>query len=111
MNQRLTLVAAILFFGVAIAAGYLGWLRASARAEQIARKEAQAMAMAECARERAQLMAIAEVAAKQRAQENFTIARQTVDDIIAQVARLYSAGVPLETVKNVPRASETAVDG
>jgi tetratricopeptide (TPR) repeat protein len=86
LRQRLTTGAAVIFFGVAIAAGYLGWL--------------------------SQQRAAAEKAASERAQRNFSIARQTVDGMIVQVAEGLrgSAGVPIETIRNVLSDLESAVD-
>jgi len=100
LRQRLTTAAAVIFLGVAIAAGYLGWLsRQSALAEQEARAEAQARAEAE-------------QAAREEAERNFQIARETVDGITAQVASGLrgSAGVPMETVHRVLSDLESAVD-
>jgi tetratricopeptide (TPR) repeat protein len=87
LRQRLTTAAAVVFFGVAVAAGYLGWLSRQS--------------------------AIAEHAASERAQRNFGIAKQTVDGMIAQVAQGLrgSAGVPIETIRKVLSNLEAAVDG
>ena len=86
LRQRLTTAAAVVFFGVAIAAGYLGWL--------------------------SRQHAAAELAANEEAQRNLGIAKQTVDGMIAQVAQGLrgSAGVPIETVRKVLSDLETAVD-
>jgi tetratricopeptide (TPR) repeat protein/NADPH-dependent 7-cyano-7-deazaguanine reductase QueF-like protein len=100
LRQRLTATAAVVFFGVAAAAGYLGWLsRQSALAEQAARQEAQ---------ERAH----AAQTAREAAEQNFQIARRTVDAITSRVASGLrgSAGVPLETVQRVLSDLESAVD-
>jgi len=100
LKYRLTAASAFVFLGVAIAAGYLGWLsQQHARAEQVAREEAQRMALAE-------------FAASQEAQRSFGIAKQTVDGIIAQVAQGLrgSAGVPIDTVRRVLSNLESAVD-
>lgn len=97
---RLVAASAVVFLCIAIAAGYLGWLsQRHAAAEQAARHEAQRMATAEHA-------------ASERAQENFEIAKQTVDGIIAQVAEGLrgSVGVPIETIRKVLSNLESAVD-
>ncbi len=97
---RLTAATAIVFFGVAIAAGYFGWLsHMHAEAEQQARQEAQQLATSEHA-------------AREEAQNNFTIAKGTVDGIIEQVAEGLrgSAGVPTETIRKVLSNLEAAVD-
>lgn len=100
LRQRLTTGAAVVFFGVAIAAGYFAWLsRQNALAEQVARNEAQQRAAAE-------------QVARESAERNFEIARQTVDGMVADVASGLrgSAGVPLEAVQSVLSNVEAAVD-
>ncbi len=97
---RLTAAAAVVFLGVAIAAGYLGWLsQRHAAAEGEARREAQRLATAEHA-------------ASEQAQRNFEIAKQTVDGIIARVAEGLrgSVGVPIDTIRKVLSNLESAVN-
>jgi tetratricopeptide (TPR) repeat protein len=100
LSQRLTGFAAIVFFGVAIAAGYFGWMsRQHALAEQLARQDAQRLATMEHE-------------ASEKAQRNFGIARQTVDGMIAEIAEGLrgSAGVPIATIRKVLSNLESAVD-
>ncbi len=86
LRQRLTTAAAAVFLGLAIVAGYLGWL--------------------------SQRNAVAERAASEEAQRSLGIAKQTVDGMIAQVAEGLrgSAGVPVATIKKVLSNLESAVD-